>query len=108
MHEKTKQALHQASIDDTMKSKDYPISTQEAFLHGADGYRNLIWHDIQEEPDFSFFILLYDEKGGFMSPASRWPFKNMPGFVEAMNRKYGAHYNKWAYLVDILPDKENE
>ena len=47
MHEKTKQALHQASIDDTMKSKDYPISTQEAFLHGADSYRNIIWHDIQ-------------------------------------------------------------
>ncbi len=76
-------------------------------IHAVDWYRNHIWHDIDEEPDFSKFILLYDDKGGYLSPASRWPFKNMPGFVEAMNKKYGANYTKWVYMEDILPSKKN-
>lgn len=61
-----------------------------------------VWHDISEEANLSEFVLLYDEKDGYMSPPSRFPFKDMLGFVDAMNRKYGANYTKWAYKDDIL------
>lgn len=61
-----------------------------------------VWHDISEEANLSEFVLLYDEKDGYMSPPSRFPFKDMLGFVDAMNRKYGANYTKWAYKDDLL------
>ncbi len=61
-----------------------------------------VWHDISKEANLSEFVLLYDEKDGYMSPPSRFPFKDMLGFVDAMNRKYGAHYTKWAYKDDLL------
>ena len=68
---------------------------------------NKLWHDVSEEADLSNSVLLYDEKGGYMSPPCKFPFKDMPGFVDAMNRKFGAHYTKWIYMNDILPSKED-
>ncbi len=105
MTEQTKKALLVKAEKIVKESADTMLATM--FMNGADWYRNHIWHDIDEEPDFSKFILLYDEKGGYLSPASRWPFKDMPGFVEAMNKKYGANYTKWVYMEDILPSKKN-
>lgn len=68
---------------------------------------NKLWHDVSEEADLSNSVLLYDEEGGYMSPPCTFPFKDMPGFVDAMNRKFGAHYTKWIYMKDILPRKED-
>ena len=64
------------------------------------------WHDVSEEADLSQSVILYDEEGGYMSPPCKFPFKDMPGFVYAMNRKFGANYTRWIYMKDILPVKE--
>lgn len=68
---------------------------------------NELWHDVSEEADLSKSVLLYDVDGGWMSPPSKFLFKDMQGFVYAMNRKYGANYTKWVYMEDILPSKKN-
>lgn len=100
MKEETQQALKE-------EAKWYvALNNVDCAIHAVNWYRKHIWHDIAEEPDFSKFILLYDEEGGYLSPASRWPFKDMPLFVETMNKKYGANYTKWVYMEDILPDKQ--
>lgn len=65
-----------------------------------------VWHDISEEADLSKPVLLYDVDGDYMSPPSKFLLKDMPGFVSAMNRKYGANYTKWMYMEDIIPRKE--
>ena len=67
-----------------------------------------IWHDVSEEADLSKPVLLYDVEGGWMSPPSKFMLKDMPGFVYAMNRKYGANYTKWVYMEDILPSKKED
>lgn len=65
-----------------------------------------IWHDISEEANLTNPVLLYDEAGNYMSPPCKFAFKDMPGFVEFMNKKYGANYTKWVYMKDIVPIKE--
>lgn len=74
-------------------------------IHAVDWYLNNVWHSTSEEVDLSKFVLLYDEASGYLSPPSRFPFRDMPGFINAMNKKYGANYTKWAYKEDLLPDK---
>lgn len=75
-------------------------------IHAVDWYRNHIWHDVSEQADLSKSVLLYDPEGGWMSPPCKFMFKDMPGFVSAMNRKFGANYTKWIYMDDILPSKK--
>ena len=115
--ERWKEAVKAGSNDaNYRREKGHTMTKDDFFVDGvqwADEHPrkglvdlDLLWHDVSEEADLSKFILLYDEKGGYLSPASRWPFKNMPGFVEAMNKKYGANYTKWIYMKDILPSKE--
>lgn len=82
-----------------------PDKLDMAAHFGANWYRNNMWHNVSEEADLSKYVLLYDEADGYMSPPCRFPFRDMPGFVSAMNRKYGANYTKWAYMEDLLPDK---
>jgi len=42
-----------------------------------------------------------------MSPPSRSAFGFDSDFVNAMNKKYGANYNMWAYKDDLAPKKED-
>ena len=63
---------------------------------------------VSEEADLSKPVLLYDVEGGWMSPPSKFMLKDMPGFVYAMNKKYGANYTKWVYQEDILPSKKED
>ena len=78
------------------------------FTEGTDWYRNNVWRDITEEVDVSKQVILLDEHGGHLSPPTRSPSRKMLGFVIEMNRKYAAFFNRWAYLEDLLPDKNNK
>lgn len=60
-----------------------------------------IWRDITEPADLKRFVILWDGDQ-FMSPPSRWPFKDFEGFIQAMNKKYGANYTKWAYMDEFV------
>lgn len=64
-----------------------------------------LWHDVSEPANLSKPVLLYDPEDGWMSPPCRFMFNDMPGFVSAMNKKFGANYTKWIYMDDILPSK---
>jgi hypothetical protein len=60
-----------------------------------------IWRDVTEEADLKRFVILWDGEQ-FMSPPCRWPFKDFEGFIQAMNKKFGAHYTKWTYMDEIV------
>jgi len=107
MTEQTKQALQKAAIEDTMQSKDYPISTQDAFIHGAEKYLDIIWHDTEKElPEERRNVLATTAspkgrgimEGGVTMVVDR-------GMLEADKKGL---FKRWAYLSDLLPtDIEN-
>ena len=108
MTEQTRHVLQKAAIEDTMQSKDYPISTQDAFVHGAEKYLDIIWHDTKsEEPDeekelLLMFYLKDKEKafriGLYNSRSQKVMVYNNGGFPwEKLS-----HYAKWAYLDDLF------
>ena len=66
-----------------------------------------IWHPIGEKADDSKFVVLYDTECGYMSPPARCAFGFDSDFVKAMNKKYGANYDMWAYKDDLEPKKLN-
>ena len=66
-----------------------------------------IWHTLNEKADLSKSIIMYDPAGDFMSPPVRCPFSFDDFFVSAMNKKYGANYQMWAYMDDIKPKLED-
>lgn len=51
MTEQMKQALEKAVVEDTGKKKDYPISTQDACMHGALIFLSLLWNPASKKPD---------------------------------------------------------
>lgn len=61
------------------------------------------WHTLDEKANLSKSIIMYDPDGDFMSPPVRCPFSFDDLFVKAMNMKYGANYQMWAYMDDIKP-----
>ena len=62
---------------------------------------NEIWHKVSEEANLTRPVVLSDGDK-YMSPPCTFPFKDMPGFVKAMNKKYKADYTIWAYMDDLL------
>ena len=117
--ERWKEAVKAGSNDaNYRREKGYTMTRDDFFVDGvqwADEHPrkglvdlDAIWHDVSEEADLSKPVLLYDVEGGWMSPPSTFMLKDMPGFVCAMNRKYGANYTKWVYQEDILPSKKEE
>lgn len=117
--ERWKEAVKAGSNDaNYRREKGYTMTRDDFFVDGvqwADEHPrkglvdlDAIWHDVSEEADLSKPVLLYDVEGGWMSPPSKFMLKDMPGFVYAMNRKYGANYTKWVYMEDILPSKKED
>ena len=108
MTEQTRQALKKAAIEDTMKSKGYPISTQDAFVHGAEKYLDIIWHDTlsedpEEEKDLLLIFNLKDGKKayriGLYSEHARTVWVEDGGSFHWYKL---THYSKWAYLEDLF------
>lgn len=60
-----------------------------------------IWHKVSEEANLTRPVVLSDGDK-YMSPPCTFPFKDMSGFVKAMNKKYKADYTIWAYMDDLL------
>lgn len=60
-----------------------------------------IWHKVSEEANLTRPVVLSDGDK-YMSPPCTFPFKDMSGFVKAMNKKYKANYTIWAYMDDLL------
>lgn len=62
---------------------------------------NEIWHKVSEEANLTRPVVLSDGDK-YMSPPCTFPFKDMSGFVRAMNKRYKANYTIWAYMDDLL------
>lgn len=62
---------------------------------------NKIWHKVSEEANLTRPVVLSDGDK-YMSPPCTFPFKDMSGFVNAMNKRYKADYTIWAYMDDLL------
>lgn len=74
-------------------------SLSKGFYHGSKWRINSVWNDVKEIPKKSFAILAIRKDGSvekiFFTNTLRW--KNLIkrcGFV------------KWAYMKDLIPDKE--
>ena len=83
MTEQMKQALEKAAIEDTGKKKEYPISTQDACIHGVLIFLSILWKTASKKPD------------PYPNPVNTkmsWEFFARIARVE-----------KWAYSEDILP-----
>ena len=97
MTEQMKQALKKAAIEDTGKKKEYPISTQDACVHGVLIFLSLLWKTASKKPDPGRELIVLGSKGIKIYPnpvntKMSWEFFARIARVE-----------KWAYSEDILP-----
>lgn len=74
--------------------RNHIVSLQPEFV-------NEIWHKVSEEANLTRPVVLSDGDK-YMSPPCTFPFKDMSGFVKAMNKRYKADYRVWAYMDDLL------
>ena len=109
MTNQTKEKLLQAAVADTMRSKGYPISTQDAFVHGAKTYLGIAWHDTaSEEPEEGKDILLmFDMKDGKKAYRIGLYSENAKMVWVADGGSFHwyklSQYSKWAYIDDLIP-----
>ena len=97
MTEETKQVLIEASAQDTMQSQDYPISTQDAFVHGVNKYLEIVWHPIEEEPIPGREIIIRTDKGMKVHPNATKTLMAWNYFMRITRAK------SWAYSEDFIP-----
>lgn len=98
MTEQMKQALEKVVVEDTGKKKDYPISTQDACMHGALIFLSLLWNPKSQIQGRELIILSSKGIKIYPNPSNTkmaWEF-----FVRI------SHVEKWAYSEDILPIQE--
>ena len=100
MTEQMKQALEKTVVEDTVRKKDYPISTQDASVRGALIFLSLLWNPASKKPDPGRELIILSSKGIKIYPnpsntKMAWEF-----FVRI------SHVEKWAYSEDILPIQE--
>ena len=100
MTEQMKQALEKAVVEDTGKKKDNPISTQDAYMHGALTFLSLLWNPASKKPDPGRELIILNSKGIKVYPnpvntKMAWEF-----FVRI------TRVEKWAYSENILPIQE--
>lgn len=120
MTEQMKQALEKVTVEDTGKKKDYPISTQDACMHGASLFVKLLWHNVSEKPVFDPAniacnqILVIGEikssHGDFAgSVCEIMDDGTIYAPISGHNYEWGTcPFSKWAYLKDIIPDNDNK
>ncbi len=87
---------------DKLVSVPVPDKLYIAVHFGAKWYIKNVWHDINEKPDMSKFVVFSDGKES-MTPPMRNPFDDFPMLIEVANKKYGGGYKVWAYADDLLP-----
>lgn len=100
MTEQMLQALEKAAVKDTGKTKDYPISTQDAALHGANLFLENLWHQVDVPPEPGKDLIVKSQKGMkiYPNPANT---KMSWDFFVRISRAIS-----WAYSEDILPNTE--
>lgn len=98
MTEETKEKLLAAANEDTLQSKDYPISTQDAFVHGVNKYLEMIWHSAEEEPSPGREIILRTSKGMKVHPNTTKSQMAWSYFIRITRAE------NWAYSEDFLPE----
>lgn len=101
MKEETRQALNEHAIryatEDLSETKTQVIQEEvDALIHGAEWYRNNVWHDASEDVGTNEPILVLDEEGrGVTTDRERL----IRGWGE-----WGKGFCRWAYVEDLLPD----
>ena len=91
-----KEKLLAAATEDTMQSKDYPISTQDAYVHGVNRYLANIWHDAKEEPEPGREFIIKTAKGTKVHPNTT---KSLMAWDYFMRITRGT---QWAFVERVL------
>lgn len=109
----TREQIEQAAQD---KAKEFRMSAnrvrtdidvqnifQLGFMAGAQWRNNSVWHDVSEEPKEHKLVLIEDDfcgepdYGVWQAPFPNWE----DSFVHFSSKR-------WAYLDDLLPEREDE
>lgn len=90
----TKEQIEKAAEDFVMQNSP---SYTECFLEGANWYINSVWHDASERPKRNEIYLVQMGKDGF---DTFYDSKNWEVFRRDLN------ITRWAYIEDLLPNKE--
>ena len=98
MTEETKEKLLAAANEDTLQSKDHPISTQDAFVHGVNRYLGMIWRQAAEEPAPGREIILKTSKGMKVHPNTTKSQMAWSYFIRITRAE------SWAYSEDFLQE----
>lgn len=100
-------------IIDTLEVKEVqniPVPDNETALFGANGYRNNVWHDRRETPEYkedkNNQILVYGQNsaGRGCSVCSMIADGVIYSPMTHKEYKWGkCHFTQWAYIEDLLP-----
>lgn len=91
-----------------------PNKIRTAVLFGANWYLNNVWHDAKtEEPDEGkeLILMFYQDNG---SRAFRFGLYSCHAQMVMVSNNGGfpwlklSHYEKWAYIDDLLPYRKND
>ena len=73
----------------------------DAFEHGANWRINSVWHSYKIKPDKGKLLLVED-----IDSAYDLVYLNNSNPWEELSKK--SHYMRWAYVEDLLPNKQEE
>lgn len=97
----TKEQIEKVVATYTAQAEDSDYAevrdVKRAFADGANWYINSVWHDASEQPKRNEIYLVQMGKDGF---DTFYDSKNWEVFKRDLN------ITRWAYIEDLLPNKE--
>lgn len=95
-----KRSLEYAEITaPTYANGDFESTIADAFEHGANWRINSVWHEVSEEPERN---RIYLAQLGDCAFDTFYDSKNWVNFSRGIN------IQRWAYVEDLLPNKQEE
>lgn len=97
-----KRSLEYAEITaPTYANGDFESTIADAFEHGANWRINSVWHSYKIKPDKGKLLLVED-----IDSAYDLVYLNNSNPWEELSKK--SHYMRWAYVEDLLPNKQEK
>lgn len=95
-----KESLEYAEIaTPTYVNGDFESTIADAFEHGANWRINSVWHEVSEEPERNRIYLAQLGDSAFDT------FYDSENWVKFSR---GVNMQRWAYVEDLLPNKQEE
>lgn len=95
-----KRSLEYAEITaPTYANGDFESTIADAFEHGANWRINSVWHEVSEEPERNRI---------YLAQLGDSAFDTFYDSVNWVKFSRGVNMQRWAYVEDLLPNKQEE